>query len=405
MKIKTATTIFEVLASEVRLSIFRLLVKYAPEGLVAGEISQMLDIPKTNLSFHLKNIMYSGLVSMEREGRNTRYRANIPLMLETIAYLASECCSGNSAHCQPYLAEGGIEPEFLSVYCQKQTYDTVLVGALVSAFLLASCSGGDKSKAPVVSTADIENAAEVIKYYNTSLGVLKDMVKEKDVNAVLDYMEQKGKAPALSAIVPPAVVSKDSAIVLNPGNCFNEETRQNLKQNYTGLFQARTEFYANFDTYLSYLKKKDVTNAKKLLDVNYQLSTQMSEYKQNIFDILSPFTEQAELVLLVDNPLKAQIMSVRKMSSTMQSILNLYARKHRMDGPRIDLKVAELTQQLDAAKKLPVVNGHEGEMKSYQAFLSQVETFIKQVKKVREKGEYSDADYDMLTSAFETSII
>ncbi|MCZ2568517.1 hypothetical protein CQW37_01015 [Bacteroides fragilis] len=281
----------------------------------------------------------------------------------------------------------------------------LLVGALVSAFLLASCSGGDKSKAPVVSTADIENAAKVIKYYNTSLGVLKDMVKEKDVNAVLDYMEQKGKAPALSAIVPPAVVSKDSAIVLNPGNCFNEETRQNLKQNYTGLFQARTEFYANFDTYLSYLKKKDVTNAKKLLDVNYQLSTQMSEYKQNIFDILSPFTEQAELVLLVDNPLKAQIMSVRKMSSTMQSILNLYARKHRMDGPRIDLKVAELTQQLDAAKKLPVVNGHEGEMKSYQAFLSQVETFIKQVKKVREKGEYSDADYDMLTSAFETSII
>jgi hypothetical protein len=132
----------------------------------------------------------------------------------------------------------------------------LLVGALVSAFLLASCSGGDKSKAPVVSTADIENAAEVIKYYNTSLGVLKDMVKEKDVNAVLDYMEQKGKAPALSAIVPPAVVSKDSAIVLNPGNCFNEETRQNLKQNYTGLFQARTEFYANFDTYLSYLKKK-----------------------------------------------------------------------------------------------------------------------------------------------------
>jgi len=231
------------------------------------------------------------------------------------------------------------------------------------------------------------------------------MVKEKDVNAVLDYMEQKGKNPALSAIVPPAVVSKDSAIVLNPGNCFNEETRRNLKQNYTGLFQARTEFYTNFDTYLSYLKKKDVTNAKKLLDVNYQLSTQMSEYKQNIFDILSPFTEQAELVLLVDNPLKAQIMSVRKMSSTMQSILNLYARKHRMDGPRIDLKVAELTQQLDAAKKLPVVNGHEGEMKSYQAFLSQVETFIKQVKKVREKGEYSDADYDMLTSAFETSII
>lgn len=278
-------------------------------------------------------------------------------------------------------------------------------GALVSAFLLASCSGGSKSKAPVASTADIENATEVIKYYNTSLGVLKDMVKEKDVNAVLDYMEQKGKVPALTAIAPPAVVAKDSATVMNPGDYFNRETRQNLVQNYAGLFKARAEFYANFDTYLSYLKKKDVTKAKQLLDANYQLSTQMSEYKQNVFDILSPFTEQAEQVLLADSPLKEQIMSVRKMSATMQSILNLYARKHMMDGPRIDLKVAELTKQLDAAKKLPAVNGHESEMKSYQTFLSQVETFIKQVQKAREKGEYSDADYDMLTSAYETSII
>ena len=277
-------------------------------------------------------------------------------------------------------------------------------GALVSAFLLASCSGGSKSKAPVASTADIENATEVIKYYNTSLGVLKDMVKEKDVNAVLDYMEQKGKVPALTAIAPPAVVAKDSATVMNPGDYFNRETRQNL-QNYAGLFKARAEFYANFDTYLSYLKKKDVTKAKQLLDANYQLSTQMSEYKQNVFDILSPFTEQAEQVLLADSPLKEQIMTVRKMSATMQSILNLYARKHMMDGPRIDLKVAELTKQLDAAKKLPAVNGHESEMKSYQTFLSQVEIFIKQVQKAREKGEYSDADYDMLTSAYETSII
>lgn len=278
-------------------------------------------------------------------------------------------------------------------------------GALVSAFLLASCSGGSKSKAPVASTADIENATEVIKYYNTSLGVLKDMVKEKDVNAVLDYMEQKGKVPALTAIAPPTVVAKDSATVMNPGDYFNRETRQNLVQNYAGLFKARAEFYANFDTYLSYLKKKDVTKAKQLLDANYQLSTQMSEYKQNVFDILSPFTEQAEQVLLADSPLKEQIMSVRKMSATMQSILNLYARKHMMDGPRIDLKVAELTKQLDAAKKLPAVNGHESEMKSYQTFLSQVEIFIKQVQKAREKGEYSDADYDMLTSAYETSII
>jgi len=115
MEIKTATIIFEALTSEARLSIFRLLVKYAPDGLVAGEIARMLDIPKTNLSFHLKTIVHSGLASMEREGRNTRYKANIPLMLETIAYLTAECCSGNPDLCRSLCAESGIAPEFLPV--------------------------------------------------------------------------------------------------------------------------------------------------------------------------------------------------------------------------------------------------------------------------------------------------
>jgi DNA-binding transcriptional ArsR family regulator len=113
METKTAVTIFEALTSEARLSIFRLLVKYAPDGLVAGEIARMLDIPKNNLSFHLKNIVYSGLASMKREGRNTRYRANIPLMLETIAYLTDECCSGNPDRCLSFRAESGVSSKFL----------------------------------------------------------------------------------------------------------------------------------------------------------------------------------------------------------------------------------------------------------------------------------------------------
>ena len=113
MDTKNAATIFEVLASEARLSIFRLLVKYAPDGLVAGEIARMLDIPKTNLSFHLKTIVYSGLASMERQGRNTRYKANIPLMLETIAYLTAECCSGNPDLCRSYRAASLVPPAML----------------------------------------------------------------------------------------------------------------------------------------------------------------------------------------------------------------------------------------------------------------------------------------------------
>ena len=84
MESKTAANIFEALSSEVRLDLFRLLVKNAPQGLVAGEIARQLDIPSTNLSFHLKAVVHSGLVTVEKEGRFMRYKASIPLMLSLI---------------------------------------------------------------------------------------------------------------------------------------------------------------------------------------------------------------------------------------------------------------------------------------------------------------------------------
>ena len=117
METKTVVTIFEALTSEARLAIFRLLVKYAPDGLVAGDISRLLDIPKTNLSFHLKTIVHSGLARVEKQGRHTRYRANIPLMLEVIAYLTAECCLGNPEQCLTYRAESGINPALLPPCC------------------------------------------------------------------------------------------------------------------------------------------------------------------------------------------------------------------------------------------------------------------------------------------------
>ena len=99
MKKKLATTLFESLASGVRLDIFRLLVKNAPDGLVAGEIATLLALPPTNLSFHLKALTQAGLLGVIQEGRYQRYRANLPLMQELIAYLTAECCTGNPAQC------------------------------------------------------------------------------------------------------------------------------------------------------------------------------------------------------------------------------------------------------------------------------------------------------------------
>lgn len=110
---KHASKIFEALSSDVRLDLFRLLVKNAPDGLVAGDIAKQLHIPSTNLSFHLKAVVQSGLVDVEREGRFMRYKANIPLMLDIIAYLTSECCSGNPAQCQKFRDASAVAPDVL----------------------------------------------------------------------------------------------------------------------------------------------------------------------------------------------------------------------------------------------------------------------------------------------------
>ncbi len=113
METKHACKIFEALSSDVRLYIFRLLVESAPEGLVANAIAKHLGIPSTNLSFHLKALVQSGLADVEKEGRFMRYKANIPLMLSTVAFLTDKCCSGNPEQCLQYRRESSVNLELL----------------------------------------------------------------------------------------------------------------------------------------------------------------------------------------------------------------------------------------------------------------------------------------------------
>lgn len=274
----------------------------------------------------------------------------------------------------------------------------MFAGALAAAFVLASCSGGTRNETSAkYSMAEVEQANQVMKYYNTSLALLKNVVVEKDVNSVLGYMEQGGSAPMLTAIVPPAFSQKDSALVVNPGACFNEETQRNLKQNFLQLFQTRKQFYANFNQYLSLLKMNNKAAADKLLPVNYQLSVEMAEYKENIADILSPFTYEAQKVLLNDNPMKEQMLAMNKMTATMQSILQLCMRKPTPDIVRLDMKMMKLVIQLDIAKRLPVVEGHPQEMKTFQNFLSNVEAFVKEVQHIESQGNYTEAEMATLS--------
>lgn len=86
-----ALKVFESLGSSLRLDIFCQLVQAGEAGKVAGEISEHLGIPATNLSFHLKAMLQAGLVTVSHEGRFQRYRANVPHMLRVMAFVMENC--------------------------------------------------------------------------------------------------------------------------------------------------------------------------------------------------------------------------------------------------------------------------------------------------------------------------
>ena len=79
------------LAHPVRMKVFRALVVSGNQGLTPGVMQDGLGVPAATLSFHLKELATSGLVSHERASRNLVYRAETQCMSGVLSYLASNC--------------------------------------------------------------------------------------------------------------------------------------------------------------------------------------------------------------------------------------------------------------------------------------------------------------------------
>ncbi len=89
------------LSQAMRLRVFRALVGAGPAGMTPGVLAAMLDVPASTLSFHLKGLTGSGLVSQERDGRNLIYRPDIGQMNALITYLSAHCCQGKDCGLLP----------------------------------------------------------------------------------------------------------------------------------------------------------------------------------------------------------------------------------------------------------------------------------------------------------------
>ena len=93
----TATPISRALAAlghDVRLAIYRLLVKAGQGGLSIGEVIDHLDIAPSTLAHHLSTLVDAGLVTQEKQGRTVINRVDYDVMHRTVDFLTAECCSG-----------------------------------------------------------------------------------------------------------------------------------------------------------------------------------------------------------------------------------------------------------------------------------------------------------------------
>lgn len=89
------------LASEARLTVYRLLVKRGPDGYTPTELATRLTVPAPTLSFHLKELVRAGLIVSRRDGRNLYYSPNFERMQGLMGFLTENCCSLANGACDP----------------------------------------------------------------------------------------------------------------------------------------------------------------------------------------------------------------------------------------------------------------------------------------------------------------
>ena len=93
------------LAQDTRLETFRLLVRHQPDGVAAGELARLLDVPQNTMSAHLAVLTRTGLIESERHSRSIIYRANLARFHEVMLFLLKDCCNGKPEICAPLIAD------------------------------------------------------------------------------------------------------------------------------------------------------------------------------------------------------------------------------------------------------------------------------------------------------------
>jgi ArsR family transcriptional regulator len=103
MEIEEAVLALAALSQSTRLEAFRALVRREPDGLAAGDLARLLEVPQNTLSAHLSILTRARLVTSTRWSRSIVYRANLVEFRNVAVFLLRDCCDGRPEVCAPVI--------------------------------------------------------------------------------------------------------------------------------------------------------------------------------------------------------------------------------------------------------------------------------------------------------------
>jgi protein-tyrosine-phosphatase/DNA-binding transcriptional ArsR family regulator len=104
MEQRLAIHAFATLGHPGRLAVFRLLMRFAPQGVRPTEIAGALGLKQNTLSHHLADLATAGLVTVTRHGRSLFYAVDLDVTEDLIGYLAVDVGRARPDLLAPHLA-------------------------------------------------------------------------------------------------------------------------------------------------------------------------------------------------------------------------------------------------------------------------------------------------------------
>lgn len=89
-------TIFAALGHPGRLAVFRLLMRFAPQGVRPTEIARALELRANTLSHHLADLEAAGLIASTRRGRSLFYAVRLERVAGLVSYLVEDAGRGRA---------------------------------------------------------------------------------------------------------------------------------------------------------------------------------------------------------------------------------------------------------------------------------------------------------------------